>query len=534
MRVSRVNNLICFSDTSYDDAPKFKRARLAWDRKGAQWVTPFASYAAKAFNSLGIVDSFTSREIVYALRGAELDAKGSSAFASTNIHHLALFPYQNAGVDYITSRPATLIADEPGLGKTAQAIVSCDVWGAKTILVVCPASLKINWLREFSKFSTRPRAGWAIAGSTFPLSADVVIINYDILRKHHQAIRSRVWDVVIADEVHFVKECTSIRSKELVGAREIAPIQCRRKLALTGTPVVNRPIELFNIMRFLCPYAFPNKFDYASRYCDMKKDPWGWDMTGASNLDELQSILRGSFMLRREKKDVLTQLPPKTRQVIELDPDTNMKRVLKKEQEIFGFLGCRPELADEEYEDIIKKLRNPKAGFEEVATIRRENGLAKVNMVIEHIKEVLDEGEKVVVFAHHREVIERLQAAFGDICAVLYGSTSGNARQSAVDRFQNERDVRVFIGNIGAAGVGITLTKSRRVVFAEFDWVPGNNTQAEDRCHRIGQEENLLIQYLVIDGSIDAAIAKTFVKKQEVIERATNKTEEQKLQELLA
>jgi SNF2 family DNA or RNA helicase len=523
MIIKREDNLFCFYETPFELRERFVRAGLAWDRQRKAWVTPFVEYANKAYALAGDASAIARR-----------DEALSSAFTSANVHHISLFPFQQAGVDYITHRPATLVGDEPGLGKTAQAIVSCDVLGVKTILVVCPASLKINWRREFTKFGTLPRTFGIATGSSFPIDAQVVIINYDILQKHHHALRSKTWDMIILDEAHFIKEGSSIRSKEVVGVKGVDPIRGRRKLALTGTPILNRPIELYNLLKFLCPYAFTNKHKFALKYCDAKLGPFGWDYSGASRLEELQQMLRGSFLLRREKKDVLTQLPPKTYQVIELDPDANMKRILKKEKELFGFLGCKPELADEEYVDIVKKLKNPKTGFGEMATIRRENGMAKVNMVIDHIKEVLDEGqEKVVVFAHHREVIRSLSDAFRDICVVLDGSTAIDARQSAVDRFQQDKNIRVFIGQLTAAGTGITLSKSRRVIFAEFDWVPGINEQAADRCHRIGQKENVLIQYLVIDGSIDAAIAKTFVKKQEVIERATNRTDEQKIQELL-
>jgi SWI/SNF-related matrix-associated actin-dependent regulator 1 of chromatin subfamily A len=237
-------------------------------------------------------------------------------------------------------------------------------------------------------------------------------------------------------------------------------------------------------------------------------------------------------MVRRLKKDVLTDLPPKRRQVIEL-PQNGCAALVKAEslaaeshEQALLELQAAVELAkaesDEAYKVAVQRLRKAVGvAFAEMSRVRHDLAIAKLPSVIEHLQSVLDEGNPVVAFGHHKDVIAGLKEAFPD-AVTLTGDTKMADRQKAVDDFQSGK-TDLFLGNIQAAGVGITLTRSSHVVFAELDWVPGNLSQAEDRCHRIGQASSVLVQHLVVDGSLDATMAQTVVKKQAVLDQALDK-----------
>lgn len=437
---------------------------------------------------------------------------------------LEYLPYQRAGIKFAAERPATLIGDEMGLGKTIQAIGVANATGARDILIVCPASIKLNWERELHKWLVADlTVGVAVAKQELP-ETNVVVINYDILGRYDLA--ARTWDLLVLDECHRLKNPKAARTKTALA------IPARRTLALSGTPIVNRPIELQPILGRLDPVAFGKFFPFAKRYANAHKTRWGWDFTGASHLDELQEKLRGSVLIRRLKRDVLAELPAKRRQVIGI-PANGLSDVLKAEtlatdktEEEIAKLVALVELSKAsedaaDYDEAVSKLRAAQqVAFEAMARIRHDTAVAKAPYVIEHVQEAIAEGHKIVVFAHHHDVVDQFVEAFGEQAVVLTGKTKNADRQVAVDRFQTDDSVRVFIGGIQAAGVGITLTASSHVVFAELDWVPGNIQQAEDRCHRIGQESSVLVQHVVVDGSLDQRLASTIIAKQAVIDSA--------------
>jgi SWI/SNF-related matrix-associated actin-dependent regulator 1 of chromatin subfamily A len=298
----------------------------------------------------------------------------------------------------------------------------------------------------------------------------------------------------------------------------VSPIPAKRKLFLTGTPVLGRPKDLWSICQALDPNGLgADWYSYAKRYCGLweiknregKRIGWKWD--GATHLDELQERLRASFMVRRLKKDVLTSLPPKIRQVISIEPDAKTKRLIATEL-----------LSYEEYGKQLKEGENPPA-FTAMAQARKEVGIAKVPFCVDHITEILNEQEKIVLFAHHHEVLDALQSEFGEISVQVDGRVSLDDRQKAVDRFQGDPTCRVFIGGIQAAGVGLTLTAASTVIFLELDWTPGNISQAEDRCHRIGQKDCVTVQHIVLAGSLDERLAAVVIEKQEIIDKALDK-----------
>jgi SNF2 family DNA or RNA helicase len=452
---------------------------------------------------------------------------------------LEYLPYQKAGIQFGLNRLNTLFGDQMGLGKTIEAIGVCNAdENANSILIICPASLKINWQREFQKWDTKNRSVEIVNG-VFPKS-QVVIVNYDILKKHRIAIREREWDILICDEVHYLKNSKALRTKEVFGCRKyqsqghIEPISAKRKLFLTGTPILNRPIELWTLVHALDAEGIGKSWKYyVERYCDAYQDRFGWNTSGASNLEELQKRLRLSFMIRRLKEDVLTELPPKRRQIITFPSDSALLKVIEKEkqsyeelQERIQSLRVQVELAkasEQEgvYESAVQALNGEtQVLFSEISKLRHETAVAKIPLMIEHLKDQLESTGKIVFFAHHHDVMDAIQGEFKDISVKLSGKEDMEERQQAVDSFQNNPKIKLFIGSIKAAGVGITLTASNMVVFGELDWVPGNISQCEDRTHRIGQKESVLIQHLVVDDSLDAKMAQTLVNKQEIIDKA--------------
>jgi SWI/SNF-related matrix-associated actin-dependent regulator 1 of chromatin subfamily A len=324
--------------------------------------------------------------------------------------------------------------------------------------------------------------------------------------------------------------------------------QARRKVFLTGTPLPNRPKELHPIAAALAPEHFGNFFKYAKRYCGAKQQ-WVptpgnrdgkmvWDFSGSSNLEELQELLRATFMVRRLKSEVLTELPPKRRQVIVLPADSKASKAIDAEQKAWDKKERSLELAashvgfahasddPEAYEKAVANLRDAQnAAFAEMAMIRKKIAVAKLPMVIDHLEQAFESGiKKIVVFGHHHAVCDAIHEHFGDSAVKLTGTvTSNKLRQEAVDRFQTDDSVKLFVGSIGAAGVGHTLTAASTVIFAELNWVPAAMSQAEDRCHRIGQTDSVLVQHLVLEGSLDAHMAQVLVDKQDIADRALDK-----------
>lgn len=460
---------------------------------------------------------------------------------------LSYLPFQKAGIAYALGRPAVLIGDEMGLGKSVMSVGIMNATpGLKRALIICPASLRLNWKREIEKWLTHDLTVGVAQGKHWP-DADIVVRNYDILKNFADEL-DREWDVLVVDECHYLKNPKAKRTKAVLGywdakaKRAIPGIEAARRVFLTGTPIVNRPIELWPLLKALDPQGLGRGWkSYVERYCNGhqkkagRRGPIVWDVSGASNLPELQDRLRETLMVRRLKADVLTELPSKRRQVIEL-PANGAARTLKAEQKAWAAtqaelegLRAAVELAkasddEADHKAAIKALREgERAAFTEMSKLRHETALAKVPYVVEHL---LNATDKVVCFAHHKDVIKAIVEALHEAdekVVVVTGDTPMKARQDAVDSFQHDSSVRFFIGNIQAAGVGLTLTAASHVVFAELDWVPGNMSQAEDRCHRIGQTDSVLAQHLVLEGSLDAHIAKVLVEKQEVIDKALDK-----------
>ena len=464
-----------------------------------------------------------------------------------------LLPYQAAGVAYAIKHPNALIADEMGLGKTIQAIAICNVTKPSKVLIIVPASLRINWQREWAKFSTLDLNVAIVSGgkpAAWPADPQVVILNYEVVGKHRDSIDAVDWDIVISDEAHYLKNPKAQRTKAILGDvmskpehRVLSGIQTRKWVFLTGTPILNRPIELFPLAHKMDPEQFQNFFGFSRRFAGGYRGRFGWDHSGATNLDELNRKLRRSGMVRRLKADVLADLPAKQRQVVPLAPN-GASKVVANERAVYD---AHKENVDDkrvQYE-LAKASDNPKDTelklsdlrkaegimFSEIAKARVEVAKAKIPYVVEAC---LNASDKVVVMCWHHVVVDALRDALAEakIEAVTFtGKTPMAERQAAVDQFQTGT-AQVFIGTIKAAGVGITLTASSHVIFAELDYVPANILQAEDRCHRIGQRNQVLVQHLVFDGSLDGNMATALVAKMGVIKQALDDDADGDLEEI--
>lgn len=441
---------------------------------------------------------------------------------------LSYLPFQRGGISYARSHDNVLFADEMGLGKTIQAIGVCnDDPSINKVLVVCPAYLKLNWRDEILKWFCRTDCAVDIinAGDDYEMKTPIektwfTIVNYDIIQRFPDLLDS-MWDAMIVDEAHYVKNEKTKRGKA------VHAVTARRVFALTGTPMLNRPAELFSLLKLLVPSLFPNKYFYQKRYCDGQDTGWGFEAKGCSNEAELQQKLRASCMVRRLKTEVLKELPEKQRQTIKLPTTNEIKMVVSEEAEIWKLheetleqLKERRKQAqitgnDEEWSKAGEQISDTlKIAFQDLAKVRVEMAWLKVPLMIAHTEQLLESGaEKVIVFWHHKEQAKAFAEKVKGIC--ITGDTPMEERHEMMKRFQTDPNVRVIVGTIGAMGTGVTLTAASLVVFAELDWRPGILMQAEDRAHRIGQLNSVLCQYMLFDKSVDAKMMTSILIKME-------------------
>lgn len=447
--------------------------------------------------------------------------------------------YQRECIATAKDQRRILIADEQGLGKTIETIGILNQHPKyRRVLILCPASLCENWKVEIERWSIIPRTIGIPQGSEWG-NEDIIILAYTSAwrERYEWEIRSHPWDLVIMDEAHRLRNHKTKQGEAIFGKSKVPGIYGKQVICLTGTPIVNRPSDAWAVLAYLWPDMFGNWFHYVKRYCAGNRLTGHWDVKGASNTEELGALLLKCGMIRRLKRDVLKDLPAKTRQIIPLSPTEEVKRVINREKGVFELhkesiesLEARRNAAavfeDQGggFEDAAKNLSVAmNAAFAELAAIRKELGLLKVVWVVEQAKSMLEDMDtkKLVIMAHHQDVIDSICAGLrkdGIGCVAYDGRTPRGKRQEIVNDFQSSPAIQVFVGNMQAAGVGITLTAADRMIFAEEDWVPSTLSQAEDRIHRIGQRGNVLIIHMVFDGSLDAYMLHTIIAKQEVID----------------
>jgi SWI/SNF-related matrix-associated actin-dependent regulator 1 of chromatin subfamily A len=445
---------------------------------------------------------------------------------------LELYPYQKVGVNFLLQRPVELnrkphrlLADEQGLGKTAQAIVASIQCDAKTLLIVCPSSVKYNWRKQLIKwgFCQERDIFIVVSGAdTIPGSGRVIIVNYDLVinPRIHKFLSNRTFDVCILDEAHRLKSMDAARSKMVLGKVGIIR-NCFRKFLLTGTPVPNRPIEFYIVLKTLAPeliHPYTKWVDFGRHFCNGWEDKVGgvleketgkkWNFKGASNIEELRERLH-PFMLRRELKDVYHELPSMVEEVVYLDVDISTHPEVVSQKAVT--LVCRTDDFDPETE------MPP-------ATIRRIIGESKVPQVFNYLVDLLGTVDKVLVFAYHRQVVQSLEDALAGIGAgplVIQGGVNAKKKQDIVDKFIHLPNCRVLICQIMAGGEGIDGLQQvcSNVVFAEIDWSEGGMRQAKARLYRIGQKETVFARYLIADQSLENIMAAVLERKSSVINK---------------
>ena len=429
----------------------------------------------------------------------KLSGDPDAAFTSAIALAAGLFPHQVEGVAFLLGRRRAILADDMGLGKTRQSIVSLEhLAPAGPRLVVCPASVKQNWAREIALVA--PNSSVLVIEGILPVSpsAEWAIINYDILARHIDNLLRVPWAALVFDEAHYLKNHTSVRSK-LARQLTIAAAAATPTLAvqlLTGTPLTSRPRDLFVLLQLAAHPLGRSFLAFAKRYCAAEKGEYGWKTGGASNIEELTVQLHG-VMLRRSKDDVLA-LPPKLRTWLQVAvPAGTGARAIKKVFELLAGKDSRPLQS----RDVELRRRGKLLAF--LVEARQALAFAKVGSTLDFAQGAIDQGEKVIIFSCFDDPIRKLASELGSRAVVVTGKTPAAMRQSLVDRFQNDTEVRVFIANIIAGGTGLNLTAATQVVFNDLDWVPTNHWQAEDRAYRIGQTRTVNVAYFVARDTID-------------------------------
>lgn len=431
-----------------------------------------------------------------------------------------LYPYQQQGIDFLKTRRTALLADDMGLGKTVQLIQATKEVKAKKILVISPASVKQHWASMFDVWAPGQYLNKDVVyGRKHRVdthNSDLIVVNYDLLDydlEGHGAIigalKSVLYDLIICDEAHYLKNHETVRFKGVLGSEGLIN-HTKRIWISTGTPVLNRPVELYGILKVLYPEAIKDCLgfeQFATVYCDGKYSRYGFLAAGATNVEDLAERIN-PFYLRRTKEQVLTDLPPVVESSIPLEYTEEIQAVFES-------------LDDQEFERAMSnEIRSKYDRYQQqgwTATQRRQLAEAKIPQVVTFINDILGQKDKVVVFAYHRNVIEELKKYFHayGVCVVT-GSTPN--KQSEVDKFINGPN-RVFIGNYISAGQGVDGLQRicDTVVFAEFSWVPGENDQARDRLHRIGQNNPVFSYTLYLPGTLEETMIYTNRRKRKVI-----------------
>ena len=415
--------------------------------------------------------------------------------------------HQKIAIEKLAGSKRFILADDMGLGKTTSTIIAALETGSKKILIVCPASLKINWQREIENYSDRPV--FICEGKKFSTEHDFVIINYDILKNFHDPKSKELtlleqcnFDLVILDEAHMISNAQAQRTKIINSFVK----KINRVWLLTGTPMTSRPMNYYNLLSIIESPVAQNWMAYAIRYCQGYQFKAGnrkvWNVSGASNLEELRD--RTSKQILRRLKEEVLDLPDKIITPVYL-------RLQSKEYE--NLMG--------EYYDWYDKNPDQSSSltvqFSKLMKVRKVIANEKTRQTIEFAENILEQGKKVIIFTNFTDSLQTIYQHFGKQAVYLDGSCSNSVRQQAVDQFQNEEKIKVFVGNLKAAGVGLTLTSAEVVIMNDLSFVPAEHAQAEDRAYRYGQKSNVLVYYPLYENTIEGAIYDILNTKKQII-----------------
>ena len=414
--------------------------------------------------------------------------------------------HQKLAIEKLVANERFILADDMGLGKTTSTVIASLESGSKKILVICPASLKINWYREIQNYTDRSIS--IVEGKKWE-SADFVIVNYDIIKNFHDSenvensvIVKENFDLVIIDEAHYIQNKKAARTQL---CNDVAN-KIGKVWLLTGTPLTSRPINYFNLLELVDSPVAQNWMAYVRRYCDGFQFRAGnrkiWNVNGSSNLEELRDRTQHTI-LRRLKEEIL-DLPDKIITPIYLDLKSDTYKAL---------MG--------EYFDWYRNNEESKSlalQFSKLMKVRQIISQEKIKNTIEIANSSIDQEKKVIIFTNFTDTLNQFVDYFKKDCVYLDGSCSKNQRQEAVDRFQNDDKVKVFVGNLKAAGVGITLTAAEVVIMNDLSFVPSDHSQAEDRAYRIGQNKGVSIYYPIFENTIEGKIYDILSRKKNIFE----------------
>ena len=421
--------------------------------------------------------------------------------------HRPPLEHQKESIQKLVENKKFILADDMGLGKTTSTIIAALESGSKKVLIICPATLKINWKREIENYSDK--VVYIAEGKNFSTDADFVIINYDIIKNFHDTkkkgesqILDANFDLVVVDEAHYIKNATAQRTKLINDLVK----KVDRLWLLTGTPMTSRPIDYFNLLSLIESPVAKNWMAYAIRYCQGYQFNVGgrkiWNVMGASNLEELRDRTTG-LTLRRLKENVL-DLPDK------IITPVYLRLKSKMYEEIMG-----------EYYDWYDK--NPEESksltvqFAKLTKIRQVIADEKISQTIELAENIIEQGKKVIIFCNFTDSLNKICEHFGKAAVKVDGAMSKPQRQHSVDSFQESDKIKVFVGNIKAAGVGITLTAAEAVIMNDLSFLPSDHAQAEDRAYRYGQKNNVLVYYPIFENTIEGIIYDILNNKKQVI-----------------
>jgi len=455
-----------------------------------------------------------------------------------DVQNITLRPYQLQGIARGMELKRYINGDEQGLGKTIQTIATISTWAQRgeeslPVLVICPASLKENWKREIEKFtnykalilSDKTRNNWK---RYYELGmAQFFIVNYESLKKYFvqswpktRVVKSsditmireiEVFKTIVIDEAHRCKDTTTQQTKLCLRIAH----RKERVILLTGTPVVNKPVDLWPqicIMGQMAPIAATFK-EYKEKYCE--------GANGARNQKALNALLNRNCFFRREKKDVAKDLPSKDRQKM-LCEITTRHDYLQAESDFYNWLN-KQDLDDEA---IARKMRAEI--LTQMNVLRQISARGKIPAAKEFIDEVMESGEKLIVFVVLKEIVNELKRLYPDAVTIT-GSDDTTTRQRNIDAFQTNPKTQLIICNIKAAGVGITLTASSRVLFLEYPWTYADCVQCEDRAHRIGQTLPVMCTYLLGEKTIDEKMLDIILTKKSLAQDITGATDEMEM-----
>jgi len=458
-------------------------------------------------------------------------SRASSASLSIPTISGQLLPYQAAGVAYVAEARRCFIADDMGLGKTLQAIASleyCTSLGQSVYpaIVICPPNLILNWKNEVSKWAPHRSVAVTLDRSTLPLLGesphDFMIIGYSNIGHWAKAIKG--YKSLICDESHFLKTPTALRTK---AALKIAKtVTGGLVLCLTGTPVTNRPAEYASQLEVIGRLNdLGGTWGFYRRYCGAFKDKWGhWNISGATNLEELNETLRSNCYIRRTKKHVLKELPDVLHDTFMIQiSDKAMEEYKKAEDDIVEFLVLRAkaialELGKSPHSAAVVSRFKTESNehLVRLSVLRRLAAKAKMGSVKEWVQSQIDAGEKVVIAAHHRDIVDMLANTFGGL--KIQGGMKVDAVEQAKKDFQelSIEDAPVIVLSIQAAKTGHTLTAAQKVLFVELPWTPADVDQLYSRCHRLGQKGSVMVTYGIASGTIDEDILRLIKSKRRV------------------